>query len=385
MKILIAPDSFKESLDAVGVAQAIQEGVKAVLNDAETILLPIADGGEGTVAALVSSGRGKYADTWVQGPLGDPVSARWGVLPDNTAVIEMAAASGLPLIPKELRNPLLASTYGTGQLIKAALDRGCSRIILGLGGSATNDGGAGALSALGARLLDARGREISANAQGLLELDSIDLSVVDPRLAEVRVDIACDVTNPLLGPQGASRIFGPQKGADPDMVEELERALARLAQVARRDLDRDIAGFPGSGAAGGLAAGLSLVADIKLRPGIELVLETMDFAAHLEGADLVFTAEGRIDSQSAMGKAISGIARLSHAAGVPVIALCGTLGRGYQEVYKEGVTAVLPIIDAPMSLEQAMAETARLLSAASSRALRLLLTPVGCQGKGKGI
>lgn len=382
MKILIAPDSFKESLDAVGVAQAIQEGVKAVLPEAETVLLPIADGGEGTVAALVSAGRGKFIDTWVQGPLGERVSARWGLLTDNTAVIEMAAASGLPLVAKELRNPLRASTFGTGQLIKAALDRGCSRIILGLGGSATNDGGVGALSALGAKFLDAWGNEISANAQGLLNLDSIDLSGVDPRLADIQVDIACDVTNPLLGPRGASRIYGPQKGADPAMVEELEKALARFAQVARINLGKDIANFPGSGAAGGLAAGLSLAADINLRPGIELVLETMDFAAHLAGADLAFTAEGRIDAQSAMGKAISGVGRLSRAAGVPVIALCGTLSQGYQEVYKEGVTAVLPIVDAPMSLEQAMAETGRLLSAAAARAMRLLLTPVGCQGKG---
>lgn len=382
MKIIVAPDSFKECLDAVGVARAIDEGIKSVLSDAEAILLPIADGGEGTVNALVTAGGGQFVETMVSGPLGEPVLARWGILADNTGVIEMAAASGLPLVPVGLRNPLLTSSMGTGQLISSALDRGCQRILLGLGGSATNDGGAGVLAALGVKLLDAEGKEISANAQGLLALDGIDISGVDQRLAAVQVDIACDVTNPLLGPQGASRIYGPQKGADEDMVETLERALGKLAEVARSGHGKDIASFPGSGAAGGLAAGLSLVADINLRPGIELVLETLDFVHFLQGADLTFTAEGRIDAQSAMGKAVSGVAQQCRKAGVPVIALCGTLGRDYQAVYQEGVTAVLPIIDAPMSLEEAMAETPRLLSAAAARAMRIIL---GCQGRGQGI
>lgn len=382
MKIIVAPDSFKESLDAVGAAQAIQGGIRSVLPDSDVILLPIADGGEGTVNALVTAGGGQFEKTLVSGPLGDPVLATWGILSDNTAVIEMAAASGLPLAPVDRRNPLLTSSMGTGQLISAALDRGCQRIILGLGGSATNDGGAGVLAALGAKLLDDGGKEISATAQGLLDLDSIDISCFDPRLASVQVDIACDVTNPLLGPRGASRTYGPQKGADENMVEILEQALGRLAEVARCGHGKDIATFHGSGAAGGLAAGLSLVSRTNLRPGIELVLETVDFTRHLQGAGLAFTAEGRIDAQSAMGKAISGVAQLCRRAKVPVIALCGTLGRDYQGVYKEGVTAVLPILDAPMSLEEAFEQAPRLLSAAAARAMRIIL---GCQGRGHGI
>lgn len=379
MKIIVAPDSFKESLAAIEVAQAIREGIKSVLPQSDVVLLPIADGGEGTVDALVSAGQGKFIDTFVSGPLGKEVLARWGVLGDNTAVIEMAAASGLPLIPLNQRQPMLTSTFGTGQLIIAALDRGCSRVILGLGGSATNDGGAGALVALGAKLLDAQGKKVSANAQGLLNLDKIDLSMLDPRLTTTQVDIASDVTNPLLGPRGASYIYGPQKGADPATVEKMERALQRLADVARRDHGKDIAGFPGSGAAGGLAAGLSLIAAINICPGIELVLETINFSTHLQGADLVFTGEGRIDAQSAMGKAVSGVATRSREAGVPVIALCGALGDDYQQVYKEGVTAVLPIIDNPMSMDQAMARTRQLLSAAAARATRIFLA--GCQGR----
>lgn len=380
MKVIAAPDSFKESLDAVGAAESIEKGIKSVLPQAEVVLLPIADGGEGTVNALVRAGNGRFLDTPVSCPLGNTILARWGILADGTGVIEMAAASGLPLVPPPLRNPMLTSTLGTGQLIKAALDRGCPRIILGIGGSATNDGGAGVIKALGARLLDAKGREVSPNAMGLLKMASIDILGVDPRLTATQIEIACDVNNPLLGPRGASRIYGPQKGADPAMVEELELALTRLAAVARSSLAKDIQSFPGSGAAGGLAAGLSLIADIHLRPGIELVLETIDFAGHLAGTDLVITAEGRIDAQSAMGKAVSGVANLARRENVPVLALCGTLGRDYQEVFNQGVSAVVPIVDAPMSLEQAMADTPRLLREASARVMKILLAGKACQG-----
>lgn len=378
MKVVVAPDSFKESLDAVGAAEAIQAGIKSVLPGAEVVLLPIADGGEGTVNALVRAGNGQFIDTPVSDPLGGTVLARWGLLADGTGVIEMAAASGLPLVPPNKRNPMLTSTRGTGELIKAALDRNCPRIILGIGGSATNDGGAGVLAALGAKLLDSQSKEVDANARGLFDLDRIDTAQVDPRLAQTQIDIACDVNNPLLGPRGASRIYGPQKGADPAMVEELEKALAKLAQIASSQFDKDIAGFPGSGAAGGLAAGLSLITKIKLRPGIELVLNTINFPAHLQGADLAFTAEGRIDAQSAMGKAVSGVANLAKEANVPVIALCGTLGNDYQEVYKEGINAVVPIVDGPMSLEQAMAKTSALLAEAAARVVRIFLAQ--CQG-----
>ncbi|HCX78453.1 MAG TPA: glycerate kinase, partial [Firmicutes bacterium] len=339
MKILIAPDSFKESISAAKAAEAIARGIRDVLPAAETVLLPIADGGEGTVEALVKAAGGRLVSTAVSGPLGDEVCAPWGILPDGTGVIEMAAASGLPLVPLPRRNPLLTSTLGTGQLIRAALDQGCTRIILGVGGSATNDGGAGALAVLGAALLDERGREISPNAQGLLDLHTIDTNNIDPRLAKTRIEVASDVDNPLLGPRGAAAIFGPQKGADPAMVSVLEQALTRLAEVVRNSVGKDIASFPGSGAAGGLAAGLSIISPVVVRPGIELVLDTINFASHLQGADLVFTGEGKIDGQSVMGKALSGIARLAGQANVPVIALCGALGPGYQEVYSAGVTA----------------------------------------------
>lgn len=383
MKILIAPDSFKESIDAAKAAEAIAKGIMDVLPAAETVLLPIADGGEGTVEALVKAAGGRFVSTAVSGPLGDEVCARWGILPDGTGVIEMAAASGLPLVPPSRRNPLLTSTLGTGQLIKAALDQCCNRIILGVGGSATNDGGAGALVALGAELLDDQGRIITPNAQGLLELHTIDTKNIDPRLVYTRIEVASDVDNPLLGPRGAAAIFAPQKGADPAMVAVLEQALAKLAVVVRASLGKDIASFPGSGAAGGLAAGLSLISPVSVRPGIELILDTINFASHLQGADLVFSGEGKIDGQSAMGKALSGIARLAGKAHVPLIALCGALGRGYQEVYNIGVTAVQPIVPGPMSLEQAMAEADSLLEAAAGRALRIFLAgesehPRGC-------
>jgi len=379
LKIIVAPDSFKESLGAAEAAQAIAQGIKAVLPGAEVMLLPVADGGEGTVAALVRDGRGQVMSTEVTGPLGDPVRASWGILRDGTAVLEMAAASGLPLVPPQQRNPMDASTLGTGELIIAALDQGCPRILLGLGGSATNDGGAGALAALGVKFLDARGRTVPPTPRGLLELAKLDISGVDPRLVDVVVDVACDVDNPLLGPRGASRVFAPQKGADAAMVEVLEKALDNLARIARRDLGKDISSFPGSGAAGGLAAGLSLVARINLRPGIELVLETLQFPEHLKNAALVITGEGKIDAQSVMGKALSGVARAARERGVPVIALCGALGEGYQAVHAAGIQAAVPIVSGPMTREEAMANARQLLTETAARVLRLLLTlPKDC-------
>ena len=373
VKIIVAPDSFKESLDAVTAATAIEAGIKSVQPSSDVVPLPIADGGEGTVAALVTAGGGEYISKPVTGPLGSTTTARWGMLPGKVAVIEMAAASGLPLVPSDQRNPLYTTTLGTGQLIKAALDEGCTRIILGLGGSATNDGGAGALTALGAKLLNSQDREIPSGAQGLLELAKIDISNIDPRVGTVPIEIACDVDNPLLGPRGAARVYGPQKGADPNMVQQMEAALARLARLAQKDLGRDIASFAGSGAAGGLAAGLSLVAPINLSPGIDLVLETMNFDQHLSGASMVITAEGKIDAQSAMGKAISGVAQRARKRGIPVFALCGTVGQGHEAVYQQGISAVIPIVDGPMCLDQAMARTADLLAATSRRLMEIRL------------
>ena len=377
MKIIVAPDSFKESLGAAEAAQAIAQGIKAVLPGAEVMLFPLADGGEGTVAALVRDGRGQVMSTEVTGPLGDPVRASWGILRDGTAVLEMAAASGLPLVPPQQRNPMDASTLGTGELIIAALDQGCPRILLGLGGSATNDGGAGALAALGVKFLDARGRTVPPTPRGLLELAKLDISGVDPRLVDVVVDVACDVDNPLWDP-GALPGSLPPKGADTAMVEVLEKALTTWPGLPAGIWAGHFS-FPGSGAAGGLAAGLSLVARINLRPGIELVLETLQFPEHLKNAALVITGEGKIDAQSVMGKALSGVARAARERGVPVIALCGALGEGVQAVHAAGIQAAVPIVSGPMTREEAMANARQLLTETAARVLRLLLTlPKDC-------
>lgn len=378
MKIIIAPDSFKESLDALSAAQAIAAGVKSVLPKAEIVLLPVADGGEGTVIALVTAKGGTYLDSEVEGPMGAPVSARWGLLPDGTAVMEMAAAAGLPLVPPPRRNPLLASTFGVGQLILAALGRGCKSIILGLGGSATCDGGAGALAALGAVMLDKADREIAPNPQGLLSIHRLDISNLDQRLAETEIVVASDVENPLLGPRGAAVVFGPQKGANEAQVRTLEKALRRLATVAKSSLGADIASFPGSGAAGGLAAGLSMLSAVRFESGIDLVLDKTGFFSHLEGADLIITGEGRIDGQSAMGKALAGLAKGAKGKGIPLIALCGAVGPGYQEVYSLGVTAVQPIQTGTITLAESLARTGELLSGAAAKVLRTVLAG-GCQ------
>lgn len=373
MKILVAPDSFKESMSAVEATNAIEAGIRTVLPQARIHCFPVADGGEGTVPALVTAKNGYFYTAVVRGPMGNAVNAHWGVLPDGTAVIETAAASGLGLVPPEQRNPLLANTYGTGQLIQTALNAGYKRIILGLGGSATCDGGAGALAALGAVFRDGLARPLPANPQGLLDLASIDLTALDPRIKGVTITIVHDVDNPLLGPGGAAAVFGPQKGAAPQTVLALERALTRLAKVAKTSLGKDIAGFIGSGAAGGLAAGLSAVADLKMQRGIDLILAALDFPSHLNGTRVVFTGEGKIDGQTAMGKAVAGIGALALAAGVPLIALCGALGTGYQELYARGVTAIQPIVPSPMPLAQALAQGPQLLAAATERALRLFL------------
>ncbi|MGB3958921.1 MAG: glycerate kinase, partial [bacterium] len=288
MRIIIAPDSFKGSLTAAEVAASIERGVKRVLPQAETIPVPLADGGEGTVDALVSATGGRLVTKEVTGPLGERVKASYGLLGDGeTAVIEMAAASGLPLVPLEKRNPMLTTTYGTGELILAALDEGCRRIIIGIGGSATNDGGAGMAQALGVKLLDEEGLDIPYGAAGLARLDRIDISSLDRRLAQVEVLVACDVDNPLTGPRGAARVYGPQKGADPQMVEELDQILGRFAAIILRDLGKDVKDIPGAGAAGGLGAGLMAFLNGRLAPGVELVLAAVKLEERIQkGADL---------------------------------------------------------------------------------------------------
>jgi glycerate kinase len=373
MRIVVAPDSFKGSASALRVAQAMARGVLAVFPDAEVVKVPIADGGEGTVAALLDATGGQARRTVVRGPLGEPVEAGWGVLGDGrTAVIEMAAASGLPLVPAGRRDPGRASTFGTGQLVRAALDEGLRRLVIGIGGSATNDGGTGLARALGARFLDAAGRELPEGGAALGQLARIDLTGLDPRLAEAALLVACDVDNPLTGPRGASAVYGPQKGATPAVVALLDAALATYAGVARAATGRDVADLPGAGAAGGLGAGLLFFTPARLRPGVEVVLEATGFDRLVVDAALVITGEGRTDAQTAMGKAPVGVAAAARRHGVPVVCLSGGLGEGADEVLGHGIDALAAVVPGPMPLEEAMARAEPLIEAATARACRLI-------------
>lgn len=373
MRIIVAPDSYKGSVSAVEVALAMARGIWQVFPAAEVIKVPIADGGEGTVEALVTASGGQFRSNEVAGPLGDKVSAKWGILGDGeTAVIEMAAASGLPLVPAGRRDPRLTSTYGTGELIRAALDAGLRRIIIGIGGSATNDGGAGMARALGADFLAAGGSQLAEGGAALAELARIDLSGLDPRLQQTEITVACDVDNPLCGPRGASAVFGPQKGATPPVVVELDTALTRFAQCAQQATGRDVAKFPGAGAAGGLGAGLLFFTPAQLRPGVDIVLDAVGFAALVKDADYVITGEGRTDFQTAFGKAPVGVAKLAKSCGVPVFCLSGGLGKGADDVLAQGIDAVISICERPMSLEECMAAGSELIESATVRLCRII-------------
>ena len=341
MKIVIAPDSFKESLSAPEVAAAIARGWQQVFPEAECMLRPMADGGEGTVDALLAAVGGERRECEVRGPMGIPVRAHWGWLGQGTAVIEMAAASGLHWVPREQRDARLASSFGTGELIREALDAGARRIILGLGGSATNDGGCVCAAALGVRFLDGTGAEYVPVGGTLDRLCRIDMSHRFPLLNGVEIVTMCDVDNPLCGPNGASAVFGPQKGADPDMVTRLDRNLRHLSEVIRQDLGREIADLPGAGAAGGMGAGVMAFLGSRLQMGIETVLDTVGFDALLPGATAVLTGEGRIDCQSLRGKVVIGIAHRARQARVPVVAVVGDVAPGAEDAYQEGVTAIV--------------------------------------------
>jgi len=345
-----------------------------VVPDVVTTLVPMADGGEGTTQALVDALGGDMVPVEVTDPMGGRVVAHWGFLSDGvTAVIEMAAASGLGLVPAEKRNPLLATTYGTGELIRDALGRGCRKFIIGIGGSATNDGGAGMAQALGAKLLDANGTPITFGGAALADLEHIDITTMDPRLAECDVLLACDVDNPLCGPSGASCVYGPQKGATKDMVARLDAALAHYADIIERDLGIDIRDVPGAGAAGGLGAGLMVFLKARLLPGIEVVAQATGLVERLEGADLVFTGEGRIDSQTACGKTPVGVARRAKEFGLPVIAITGEIGDGYQAVYEQGIDAVFSIAPGPISFSQSVKMAETLTADVAERAMRLFI------------
>ncbi|WP_373974031.1 glycerate kinase [Chitinibacter sp. SCUT-21] len=356
-KIVIAPDSFKESLSAKQVAHEIAQAIASVMPHVQTVQVPMADGGEGTLEALVDATGGQFHRSFVRGPMGDVVDAQWGMLGDGrTAVIEMAAASGLALLTIERRNPLLTSTEGTGDLIKAALDAGARRFILAIGGSATNDGGSGMLRALGARFLDAQGRELARGGAALAQLASIDLRDLDPRLLASEFDVACDVDNPLTGPRGASAIFGPQKGATPEMVQTLDAALAHYAHIIREQLGRDVEHAAGAGAAGGMgAAALAFFTHCRLRRGVDIVLDATGLAQHLADADLVITGEGRLDGQTIFGKTPIGVAQLAKQYGLPVIGIGGCLREDVHEVYEHGIDAVFSCVHKAMDLQEALA------------------------------
>ena len=374
MKIVIAPDSFKESLSAREAAEAVRRGVLRVVPDAQTLLVPMADGGEGTVQSLVDATGGRIEMIAATGPLGESVQARFGILGDGkTAVIEMAAASGLPLVPPEKRDPRITTTAGTGDMIRAALDLGARNFIVGIGGSATNDCGAGMASALGVRFLDQNGQPLPPGGAALSDLDRIDMSGLDARARESTFHIACDVDNPLTGPRGASATYGPQKGATPAMVEQLDACLAHAAEVIRRDLGKEINDLPGAGAAGGLGGGFVAFLDATLGLGVELVLDATRFRDAAKDADLVITGEGRLDGQSANGKTPVGVSRAAKETGIPVIALCGSVGDGYEAVHDEGIDAAFPIVTGAMPIENAFAGAADMLAQAAEQAMRLYL------------
>lgn len=359
MKIIIAPDSYKESLTAMEVANAIEAGFKQVLPHADYIKLPMADGGEGTVQSLVDATGGEIIEHRVTGPLGEQVSGFYGLMGEGkTAIIEMAAASGLHLVPASQRNPLQTTTFGTGELIKAALNKGVEHIIVGIGGSATNDGGIGMAQALGVRMLDAENKEIGYGGGALARLAAIDISEVDPRLANIKLEVACDVDNPLCGPKGASYIFGPQKGATTEMIVQLDANLSHYADVIKTQLGRDVKEMAGAGAAGGLGAALLGIFNAQLRPGIEIVMDAVNLSKVVADADLVITGEGRIDSQTIHGKTPIGVARTAKKYQLPVIGIAGCQSNDSHVVHAHGIDAVFSVVPRSVSLEEALRDAA---------------------------
>ncbi|GLX70876.1 glycerate kinase [Paenibacillus glycanilyticus] len=372
MKIVIAPDSFKGSLSAASAAEAIAAGVRRCLPDADIIQLPIADGGEGTLDSLLAAAGGERITLSVTGPLGKPVEASYGLV-RHTAVIEMAEASGLCLLTEGERNPALATTYGTGELIRHALDQGCRRFLLTVGGSATNDGGTGMLQALGMRLLNRDGRSVLPGGGHLAEIVAIDDSYWDTRVAESSFVIATDVQNPFVGEQGASRIFSQQKGASPEMIEQMEVGMASWADLIEARTGTRLHDRPGAGAAGGLCGAYLAFFPASISRGIDVVLEHVRMKEHLTGADLVLTGEGRIDHQTASGKAPMGVAQLASQHGVPTIALAGSVGPGIEALYAEGICSVHSIMQSTISLQEAIEQASDLLEQTAEQVVRTFL------------
>lgn len=370
MRVIVAPDSFKGSLSGPLVAQAIAQGVRRACPDCIIDEIPIADGGEGTLEALVHARQGEYRTYSVTGPLGQPVSAQLGLIDDGRiGIIEMAQASGLLLVTPEQRNPLLTSTFGTGELIRATLDLGCQELIITIGGSATNDGGLGMLAALGAKFYGNERQELAPVGGSLPHLAQVDITGLDKRLQTCRITIASDVTNPLCGPLGAAAVFGPQKGATPEMVELLEQGLHKFAQATLTATGVDVLHLPGAGAAGGLGAALIAYAGGIMRSGIDVVLDTIGIDARLAGAGLAFTGEGRMDGQTAHGKAPAGLAKRAREHNCPVVALVGSLGENYEAVLEQGISGVFPVLSAPMDLDSAMEHAAELIADTAYRVM----------------
>lgn len=373
MRIVIAPDSFKDCLSATQVAFAISEGIRRIVPEAEISCIPLADGGEGTVEALVTATGGKIIQVPSVDALNRPIQSFYGVLGDDkTAVIEMAAASGIEMLAPEERNPLMTSTYGTGLLLKAAMEAGFTQIILGIGGSATNDGGAGMAQSLGFGLQDKNNNPIGWGGGSLGELHRIDCSNVHPLLRKVKISVACDVQNPLLGPSGATHIYGQQKGATPEMLEILEKNMTHFSQILHQEFGVDYALIPGAGAAGGSGAGLMAFCNAEMVSGFELISRLAHLEENISRTSLVFTAEGKIDSQTAFGKTISGVAQLGKKYQVPVIALAGMVSADLAELYNQGLTSAFAIANRPMSLDESKANAAQLLTETSEQIMRLV-------------
>lgn len=372
MKIVVAPDSFKGSNTSVRVADLIERGIRKVYEDAEVVKIPIADGGEGTVDAVVQGADGEYRDVKVTGPLGKRVTARYGLLGAGRAVIEMAAASGLPLVPRDAKEPLRATTYGTGELIRDALDQGCREFLIGIGGSATTDAGVGMAQALGYSFVSADGREIGRGGGALADLESIDVSGADERLSECSINVACDVKNPLYGEHGAAHVYGPQKGADEETIKVLDDNLRRFARVVQQSMGADVAGIPGAGAAGGLGAGLVAFCGATLKSGINAVLDIVRFDDLVESVDLVITGEGAMDGSSSYGKVPVGVAERVKALKVPVLAVVGDIGKNAENVYSHGIDGIMSTMNRAMPLEQALEHSAEMLEDAAERVMRIV-------------
>jgi len=377
-KIVLAPQGFKESLTGLEIAEAMEVGAKGVWPDVDVVKIPVADGGDGTLQALVDSSGGSIRTAQVEDALGRTIEAEWGALGNGTtAVIEVARAVGLARLSVDERDVLNASTYGVGQLFSDALDAGFTDFIIGVGGSATNDGGAGMIQAMGGSLTNESGSEIARGGAALSTLRHIDVSNLDPRMQTAKVTVACDVNNPLCGPRGASAIFGPQKGANFEDVQLLDAALANYAQVIADDLHTDVAEIPGAGASGGLGAGLMGFFDARLRLGADIVLEAVELERHLEDADLVIVGEGQFDRSTVFNKSPVAVAQKAKIHGIPVIGIAGSLGAGFREVHDHGIDAVFSLVNRPMSLKAAMDDTKRLVAIATEEACRAIDLKIG--------